>query len=880
MGTKSAPPESSLVVGARDLARCNAHAPHARENVAPLPPSQAAEEPSITRAEVHKVVVGVTAALRLYAGYVVLNLRPARAEGDTPLTGLRTREPDDVGEAPSGGCGPPPSCLPCPVSLVDAECVHGTQDTPLIDMTRCSDECAGGSEPLADAHKRPEQQGRPALSSICRNGAAAVSGASAGGSTAGGPPAAVLLAVDSVRLGGEPQHWGNYFRRPSKAIGVQMQRARLQIYESHSQLIERAARSSVKRGNSVASVSWAPSVPVAAPTLAANPARRATVVAPASASAFCLPPSSPSCAPAPSLEVGANQGSGQPGQASSSVTPPRLESAIEQSLDARLRDAAARADGRSMRFLVLFSGRSRPFDLGEQLRRMQHRVDVVDLVIDESHQLLNPSVQEGYYAMVRDGFYDAVFLAPPCSSFCVALQPQLRSFRQPEGIHPVPQEWRGYLKRHNSLAQFATRICLAAHHSSTQWVVENPASRRYGVAKWEKHVDRASIWDLACFRLLRKVTSAVSVTTAQCGFASPFQKMTTLWCSAGMAPALHRRFAHAVCRCTSHEKVAHGEDEFGASLTALSAEYPPLMCAALARSLVDGALESCNLPAVSVDPSVAIGVHMGSADPHELNLQDDRVVRSRRRPTFALTAHKAASDEELRGRPLPVLNEMEATPPLPQQPAAPHCPPVVTSLRQLLQPIWWQRVSAWMKRLRRCLRLASVGNWRAARRMRPHDLWVTAERCMLPEYAQWDWDLTPCSRGEPAVAFTPSAASPAPPSDSLNRDAFAELRLDPDVVDLGILDEIDRGIADDVVAPRGTFLCAPHAGALRFHDQADARMHAAVSEGWASLHGSVPYFPIRCDPYSVVDESVRAKRPKFRLTNDHSWPPPPCVARR
>jgi len=28
------------------------------------------------------------------------------------------------------------------------------------------------------------------------------------------------------------------------------------------------------------------------------------------------------------------------------------------------------------------------------------------------------------------------------------------------------------------------------------------------------------------------------------------------------------------------------------------------------------------------------------------------------------------------------------------------------------------------------------------------------------------------------------------------------------------------------------------------------------------------------DPYGLVDESARAGKPKYRLTNDHSWPPP------
>ena len=48
-------------------------------------------------------------------------------------------------------------------------------------------------------------------------------------------------------------------------------------------------------------------------------------------------------------------------------------------------------------------------------------------------------------------------------------------------------------------------------------------------------------------------------------------------------------------------------------------------------------------------------------------------------------------------------------------------------------------------------------------------------------------------------------------------------------------------------------------------------------EGWASSYDELPFWPMRRDPYSVVDESARAGKPKFRLTNDHSWPPPGSV---
>jgi hypothetical protein len=96
--------------------------------------------------------------------------------------------------------------------------------------------------------------------------------------------------------------------------------------------------------------------------------------------------------------------------------------------------------------------------------------------------------------------------------------------------------------------------------------------------------------------------------------------------------------------------------------------------------------------------------------------------------------------------------------------------------------------------------------------------------------------------------------------------------------DNGIVSEMLNGVSDDVESPRGSLLCAPHLGALRFFSEADSRLRTNLTEGWAAVHEDVPFWPIRCDPYSVVDESERAGKPKFRLTNDHSWPPPGLVS--
>lgn len=268
----------------------------------------------------------------------------------------------------------------------------------------------------------------------------------------------------------------------------------------------------------------------------------------------------------------------------------------------------------------------------------------------------------------------------------------------------------------------------------------------------------------------------------------------------------------------------------------------------------------------------ARGLVLGSADPHELRLDDDRVARSRKRPTFSLQAHEPATAEELSARPIVRFNVAPSTDPVAAPMPQPEGAPVVRSLADLLKPSWLQRVRRWERRARRAMRLARRGDSHRAKRMRPPDLWVSAEDSMLPSVAAWDWDLTPWARGEPALPTVPSGAGGVEPRTSLNLQAVREAATAGDsFADKGIVDEMLNGITDDVEAPRGTFLCAPHAGALRYHEQVRDRLQAGVDEGWTRSFSSVPYWPIRCDPYSIVDESERAGKPKFRFLNDHSW---------
>jgi hypothetical protein len=92
--------------------------------------------------------------------------------------------------------------------------------------------------------------------------------------------------------------------------------------------------------------------------------------------------------------------------------------------------------------------------------------------------------------------------------------------------------------------------------------------------------------------------------------------------------------------------------------------------------------------------------------------------------------------------------------------------------------------------------------------------------------------------------------------------------------DEAIISEMLTGVSDDSECRRGTLLCAPHAGALERFEVAMEKTGANVAKGWATGGYDLPCWPLRTCPYSVVDESVRAGKPKFRLTTDLSWPHP------
>ena len=262
-------------------------------------------------------------------------------------------------------------------------------------------------------------------------------------------------------------------------------------------------------------------------------------------------------------------------------------------------------------------------------------------------------------------------------------------------------------------------------------------------------------------------------------------------------------------------------------------------------------------------------LRFGSADPHGVG-GVDRAPWARRAAPFSVHAHMAADGEELEVRPTPEANVAPTTAARPPPSPVAGYPPVVVRVEQVV-PLASQRLVVWWRRrLQRCMRAAARGDHSLARRMRPDDLFLDHAEHSVPATAPWDWDLEPIGRGEPAVAMQPSGGGGASPATSVNLQAW--LRDSVGFPDQAIVSEVMNGVADDSVCRRGTLLCAPHAGALTHHVQAEGKLAASVAAGYATVPHALPCWPLRTCPYSVVDESVRAGKPKFRLTTDLSWP--------
>jgi hypothetical protein len=287
------------------------------------------------------------------------------------------------------------------------------------------------------------------------------------------------------------------------------------------------------------------------------------------------------------------------------------------------------------------------------------------------------------------------------------------------------------------------------------------------------------------------------------------------------------------------------------------------------------AVSKCPSGVVEDTPAIARWLAMGTADPHGVGDVDR--VKPGRPPALRLGSQSMETGAELLKRPMPVANIPPDTGP--RQPAASPTEgaPKVTAVEQVIPAHALVVVSKWRRKLMRCLRAAGRGDLSLARRLRPADVWLEHAANSVPATAAWDWDLRPLERGEPAHPLSTSGKDGVTPATGLVLGVLEHMVAEglraKGFVDEAIVSEMISGIEDDSMCRRGTLLCAPHPGGLKSYQQMLKKTKASVDAGWASGgHVALPCWPIRSCPMSVVDESVRAGKPKWRLTTDLSWP--------
>ena len=246
--------------------------------------------------------------------------------------------------------------------------------------------------------------------------------------------------------------------------------------------------------------------------------------------------------------------------------------------------------------LVVFAGTGEAeSNLPQCLRDAGCVVEAVDTKLGGSaHDVLRAGVGIPLLQRIRAAEFDCVFIATPCSSYSVLHDPQLRSDTEPEGIQPIPPEWRAYMSKHNHLAEFTAAVIGECVASATPMALENPADRstRGSPAFWEAVSTCGSIWRMPCISAALGSAGARFHTFSQCKLGSSAQKWTTVASVGEMSRALaclgDTRYACDHDRLR-HDVILEGRDAAGRSRAGRAAAYPREMNNLLARAVVESA---------------------------------------------------------------------------------------------------------------------------------------------------------------------------------------------------------------------------------------------------------------------------------------------------
>ena len=532
------------------------------------------------------------------------------------------------------------------------------------------------------------------------------------------------------------------------------------------------------------------------------------------------------------------------------------------------------------RALILFAGQlpCGKGSLAEHLRGLDFEADHVDLLggVDLSVR----ATQESFLLAISDGEYSFLFLSPPCSSFCIALEPNLRNLREPYGRQSVARDWGAYLDKHNAFFVFVARAARAAHDAHVPWLFEQPASRSAGPARWPEFANRASAWELPVISELRESTGAAMSLLAQCQYGSEFQKFTSFMGSAECALAMQTELS-STCICVgAHAKIARGYDEFGESRSAASAAYPSALAAAIARVAAAACPVVADSPTGPPQPpsrlradaapftprtngvvSIGPSIHLGSSRPHVADGASYGVLSDQWAHGGSLRQLEPELRELLAVEPLPATNLTVSTNPEEPPPRVAHSEPLTDE--QLLPPGIKEEVEQYGRSVQEVIKMALRGGngWRVAKGKRPAAVTYTEAEALNPVGRGRRWQRKADGLWH---VLQPSSFPDDPPSSDLKPEAFEALALREGLVDEQLVSWVKHGMPGAPAMKIFAQLAPPHVGALENAEIFVEKRKADEEAGFVSGGFSFPdVWPSVIDPMNIV-----VQHGKGRLTVD------------
>ena len=289
-------------------------------------------------------------------------------------------------------------------------------------------------------------------------------------------------------------------------------------------------------------------------------------------------------------------------------TPPLLHApdTVQEPTPTNISPTARTATPATARLLNLFSG---PYDGTTVLRaHLEEKGWIVDQM-DSDEQLgggwadsiLNDSRYKKLLDDCKSGKYNAVMLAPPCSTFSIARlfhladgsrgAPPVRSSSFPDGLpeDKLPAAHFKELRVANLVIRRMVDVAITANTSPSKAtiILENPADRREegSPAFDETFKDQGSLFNTSYFKKLASCVRLNHATFAYCRLGVNIQKYTTLYYTDDASTVLNKlRSSEYQCNHPwgSHDKIGGKRDENGRYKTASAAAYPEQLNAVLA----------------------------------------------------------------------------------------------------------------------------------------------------------------------------------------------------------------------------------------------------------------------------------------------------------